>query len=238
MASKLIIKSHQPLRHWLKLAGLGVAALLGAWGVYELGFAKAGYDNGSVFEERDLLREQIEVVRGESRKLREQIAVLERAQQIDKQAYREVEQSLKQAQDEMLELKSEVAFYRGIVSPVETASGLAITSFRLAGIGEPRAYRFKLVLSQLKTNDKVVTGSARIVWEGLMDGVQKQLDLRTLSGGSFDQLKLKFKYFQTIEGDVVLPEGFLPSRVVVEVIPDGNQAAAFKKTFAWPDIVG
>lgn len=238
MSSKLIIKLHQPLRHGLKIAGLAVAALLGAWAIFEFGFVKAGYDNESLYSERDLLREQIDIVRDESHQLREQIATLERAGQIDKQAYSEVEHSLKEAQNEMLELKSEVAFYRSIVSPVETASGLTITSFRLAGIGEERSYRFKLVLSQLKTNDKVVTGHARIVWEGLMGGVQKQLDLKELSSGALDQLKLKFKYFQNIEGDVVLPESFLPSRVVVEVVPDGKEGAAFKKTFGWSDIVG
>lgn len=238
MSSKLIIKSHQPLRHGLKIAGIVAAALLGAWGMFEYGFLKAGYDNESLYSERDLLREQIDIVRDESRQLREQIAMLERAGQIDKQAYSEVETSLKEAQNEMLELKSEVAFYRSIVSPVETASGLTITSFRLAGIGEEHSYRFKLVLSQLKTNEQVVTGYARIVCEGLMGGAQKQLELKELSGGALDLLKLRFKYFQNIEGDVVLPEGFLPSRVVVEVVPDGKDRSAFKKSFGWSDIVG
>ena len=46
--------------------------------------------------------------------------------------------------------------------------------------------------------------------------MQKQLDIKELSGGALDLLKLRFKYFQNIEGDIVLPEGFLPSRVVVE----------------------
>lgn len=238
MSSKLIIRTHQPLRHGLKIVGIVASAILSAWGIYEVGFLKAGYDNESLYSERDLLREQIDIVRGESRQLREQVAVLERAAQIDNEAYAEVERSLKEAQNEMLELKSEVAFYRSIVSPVETASGLTITSFRLASIGEEHSYRFKLVLSQLKTNDQVVTGHARIVWEGLMGGAQKQLGLKELSGGVLDQLKLRFKYFQNIEGDVVLPEGFLPSRVVVEVIPDGKDGTAFKKSFGWSDIVG
>jgi hypothetical protein len=237
MSSKLIIKSHQPLRHRLKIAGIAAASMLCAWAIYEYGFLKAGYDNESLYSERDLLREQIGIVRDESRQLRERIATVERAGQIDKQAYGEVERSLKEAQNEMLELKSEVAFYRSIVSPAETASGLTITSFRLAGIGEAHSYRFKLVLSQLKTNEQVVKGYARIVWEGLMDGVQKQLELKELSGGALDQLKLRFKYFQNIEGDVVLPESFLPSRVVVEVVPEGKDATPFKKSFGWSDIV-
>ena len=226
------------MRHRLKIAGIVAASIFCVWAVFEYGFTKAGYDNESLLTERSLLREQIDTVREESRQLRERIAMLERAEQIDKQAYGEVERSLKEAQNEMLELKSEVAFYRSIVSPAETASGLSITSFHLEGIGEAHSYHFKLVLSHFKTNDQVVKGYARIVCEGLMGGVQKQLDIKELSGGALDLLKLRFKYFQNIEGDIVLPEGFLPSRVVVEVVPDGKGLTTFKKSFSWSDIVG
>jgi hypothetical protein len=237
MSSKLIIKSHQPWKQRLKIAGGVVALVVCTWAVFSYGFSKAGYDNKSLLAERVLLREQLDTVKQESQQLHERIAMLERAQQIDKQAYGEVELSLKEAQNEMLELKEEVAFYRSIVSPSETASGVTVTGFSLEGIGEEHSYRFKLVLSQLKTNNRVVKGYARVVLEGLAGGVQKQLALKELTGGALDRLKLRFKYFQNIEGDIVLPEGFLPSRVIVEVVPDGKGWTRFKKTFDWSDIV-
>jgi len=236
MPSQLIIKSHHPWRYRVKLALLGLALVLFAWVVFEFGFSRAGYDNDSLHVQRGLLREQIDMEKQRTRDLRAQLAVLERASQVDRQAYDTVEESLKQAQDEMLELKQEVAFYRGIVSPTEAASGLNIPSLKLTSIGEGRAYRFKLVLTQLKSNVRLIKGYARLEFEGVKDGAQMHLSLKEVSGGVLDRLKLRFKYFQNNEGEIVLPEGFVPSRVLVEVVPSGKDATRLKKTFDWSDI--
>lgn len=237
MASKLIIKSHHPIRHRVKVGLLGLALLAVVWAVFEYGFLRAGYDNSSLHEERDMLAEQLRIEKDRTRELSARIAVLERAAQVDKQAYGTVESTQKQSQDEMLELKEEVAFYRGIVSPTETASGLNIPSFTVTGIGEAGTYRFKLVLTQVKSHVRVVQGYALVIFEGVKDGSQVQLSLKEATGGTLDKLKLRFKYFQNNEGEIVFPDGFLPSRVLVEVVPSGKGATRLKKTFDWSDII-
>jgi len=47
---------------------------------------------------------------------------------------------------------------------------------------------------------------------------------------------LKFKYFQTIEGDMVLPQGFVPSSVLVDLKPSGSDKNSITKTFNWMEI--
>ncbi|MBL1277496.1 MAG: hypothetical protein COB30_015550 [Ectothiorhodospiraceae bacterium] len=237
MATRLIIKSHHPWRHRAKLSFLSVLTVAVAWAVFEFGLSRAGYDNDSLLEEGTLLRQQLAEEVLSTSDLRARIAVLERAAQVDKQAYGSVETSQKQAQDEMLELKEEVAFYRGIVSPSETASGLNIPSFSVVDIGGDGAYRFKLVITQMKTNQRLVKGHAKVIFEGIKDGRQVQLSLKQVSAGALDKLKLRFKYFQNNEGEIVLPKGFLPSRVLVELVPTGKGAKRLKKTFDWSDIV-
>ena len=237
MSSRLIIKSHHPWRHRVKIVASSLLLILLAWAVFEYGFSRAGFDNSDLHKEHALLRERFDQEQQLSRDLHARIAVLERASQVDKQAYGVVEESLKQAQDEMLELKEEVAFYRGIVAPTETASGLNIPSFTVTSIGEAGVYRFKLVLTQVKSNVRVVKGFARVVIEGVKDGAQVQLSLKEASGGALGDLNLSFKYFQNSEGEIVLPKGFLPSRVLVEVVPSGKDATRLKKTFDWSDIV-
>lgn len=238
MSSRLIIKSHSPGQRRLKLALALTVVVLVSWGVFLLGQQAAGLNNDTLQAEREQLLAQLAESDATNTQLRARVAVLERAEQVDRQAYGEVERSLKQVQDEMLELKEEVAFYRGIVSPAETASGLSVTRFNLFGIGEAGVYRFKLVLTQLRTNTRLVKGHARIAFDGVLHGKQTRLTLQEVSGGTLDRLKLRFKYFQNIEGDIVLPEGFLPSRVVVEVVPAGKGWKPFKKSFDWSDIIG
>ncbi len=237
MSSRLIIKPHSLRQRRLRLVLALLALGLAGWGVFLAGQLSAGLDNDSLRAERDQLRMRLAEAEASNRQLSGRIAVLERAGQIDRQAYGEVERSLKQVQDEILELKEEVAFYRGIVSPAETASGLSVTRFNLFDMGEAGVYRFKLVLTQLRTNNRLVKGHARIAIDGVLHGKQTRLGLKEVSGGTLDRLKLRFRYFQNIEGDIVLPEGFLPSRVIIEVAPVGKGWKAFKKSFDWSDII-
>jgi len=237
MSSRLVITSHHPARQRRRWLAMILIMSILAWAVFQVGQRSALVDNVQLREERVSLQHRLEAVVKENQDLRERLAVLERSAQVDRQAYGEVERSLKEAQDEMLELKEEVAFYRGIVSPAETASGLSVTRFQVANMGEPGVFRFKLVLTQLRNNNRVVKGYATLAFEGIRNSKQTHLGLKDISHGAQDHLKLRFKYFQNIEGDIVLPKGFLPSRVILEVVPGGNDWKRFKKSFDWSDII-
>jgi len=237
MTSRLIIKSHRPghLRIWVLL--LLLLLLIAGWALVEYGRSQAEIQGGTLQDELNEVQSELALAQAQNAALSERIAILERATQVDKQAYSEVERSLKLAQDEKLELKEEVAFYRGIFSPAESSSGLNIAEFKLRTIGEDRAYRFKLVLTQTNANDVDVRGYSTITLEGVNSGSQVQLDLSELTGGALKNLAFRFKYFQNYEGEIVLPEGFLPSRVVVAVNPSSKGFSALKKTFDWSDII-
>jgi hypothetical protein len=237
MSSKLIIKSHHPGKHRARIITVvAVLAIIG-WAVFEYGHSRSGYDYDNLQQERDKLQNQLDSAQAKIQDQQERIAVLVRASQVDKKGYSGVEQTLKDLQDEMLELKQEVAFYRGIVSPTDTASGINVTDFSISHIGEGHAYRFKLVMTQTKNNTRLVRGYIRVAFEGVQDGAQVEKTLYQVSGGKLNKLKLRFKYFQNIEGEIVLPEGFLPSRVIVDVVSVGKDAIRLKKTFDWPDII-
>lgn len=214
------------------------ALVLIAWGMYMYGQERAGYNNRLLQSEQRQLQEQIYQLGKLNSELREKTTVLERSTDIDRKAYENVDTSLKSLQDEILELKEQVTFYRGIVSPKETASGLYITSLKFSTIDSQNSYRFKLVLTQLKNNQRQVRGKANLSIDGVINGEQKHLDLADVSNDKSIDLMLHFKYFQTIEGDIVLPEGFVPSNVQVDVNPVAKGISSIKKNFNWTDIVG
>ena len=237
MTPRLVIKSHHPRRFWLRVVLLVVLIAVAGWGLRELGRFQAGHDANSLSQEAGELRQRLARVEQEREELGKRVAILERSSQVDQQAYGEVERVLKQTQDEMLELEEEVAFYRGIFAPAETSSGLNIADFRVSAIGEQGAFRFKLVLTQVQARERMVEGTARIQLEGVQGGNRVQLGLKEVTGGSLDRLPLHFRYFQNNEGEIVLPEGFLPSRVMVEVVPTVKGMSVLKKTFDWSDII-
>ncbi|MGD8593845.1 MAG: hypothetical protein PVF82_13475 [Gammaproteobacteria bacterium] len=237
MSAQLIIKTHSPWKFWLKwLLMLGILGVV-AWLMFGVGKRSAGQVNVTLQQEQTRLQEKLYQIGRENTELREKYAVLERASQIDKESYVAISENLTNLQNELLELKQEVAFYRGIVAPSEAASGLHITNLTFDPLGEESGFHFKLVLTQVMKNEYIVRGRVRIFIEGLQAGQQKQLTLSQVSGGKLeDDLTMNFKYFQNIEGDIVLPDGFVPSSVIVDLIPTGKGRTRIKKNFEWADI--
>ena len=238
MPSQLIIKSHKPWKFWLKMSLLATAFILVAWAMFMYGADRAGYNNRVLQNEHESLQQKIDQLGRVNTELRGKNAVLERFKTIDRTAYDSVDTELRDLQDEILELKEQVAFYTGIVSPKETASGLQLTNLKFTSIYSPNSYRFKLVLTQLKNNKRLIRGNASIFIDGIIGREQKQLNLADVTSGNQKSLKLRFKYFQTLEGDVVLPEGFVPSSVLVDLQPIGKGTSRIKKTYDWAAIAG
>jgi len=236
MSSQLIIKSPQPVKKAFIISSLIFVFFGGCYATYYYGHSTAGFDYQTLKAAYDKTQQQLFEVDKENSKLREDAAVLKQASMIDKKAYNDVSGSLKNLQNEILELKEQVAFYRGIVSPTQTAGGLNITSFKLNKLGDESGYHFKLVLTQVKQNTRLIRGTANILIDGLHNGEPKQLNVSKLMGNAKLDMSLRFKYFQTIEGDMVLPEGFVPSSVLVDLHPSGRDQNAITQTFNWMEI--
>jgi len=236
MASNLIIKSHRPGKNAVVIIVLILGYLGSCYGTYYYGHERSGIDSHALQLEYEKMLQQVTETSQDNDKLREEVAALQQAASIDKRAYNSVDGSLKSLQKEVLELKQQVAFYRGIVSPTQGAAGLNITSFKLNKLGMDAGYHFKLVLTQVKQNNRTIQGKASILIDGLDNGRPMQLDIANLTGKSKPDLQLRFKYFQTIEGDMVLPDGFVPSSILVDLKSTGGDKNTIKRTFNWIDV--
>lgn len=235
--TQLIIKQRSPLKTWSLYLGYTVAAVVAGYGLYFLGEYRSQFNNMELKEEISQLEEELANMEQDNARLRGQVTLQDRSSQVEKQAYEEVDATLKSLQQEILELKKEAAFYRGIVSPKESAKGVNIQTLELVRTEKTDVYSFKLVLTQVIKNGRLVKGTARVVVEGVQDGQARQIPLEQISGGSIDKMSVRFKYFQTFEGTVILPEGFLPSRVQVAVNPTSKGHVQVKKTFDWIDLI-
>ena len=233
--SRLVVKAHKPWRHRLVISLIVVGLLYGLGRAsYEYGRATAGFDFAELRAENARLQRISRDLKAENERLREEKAVLERTAQIKEEAYRRLNDTVGGLQSEVAELKRELAFYRGIVSPKEAARGLKVEGFEVSRNAIERSYRVKVVLTQVLKNDTVAKGTVRLGFEGSLNGEMTVLDLKQVSLGESEGLKYRFKYFQNLKGDVVLPEGFVPSRVIVTVDPNGKKGKQIEKVFDWP----
>jgi len=207
--------------------------------MYSYGYYRAGFDNSSLYLTRGIIANKLDKLETFNGRLREKNATLEQSKRIDQAAFLDVDHTLQDLQDEILELKQEVAFYRGVVSPTESKSGLSIGRVQFQPIGNDKGFHFKLVLMQTKIQRKkirLIKGKAKLSINGILNGDQKTLSLSELTHKKSKHLKLRFKYFQNIEGDVIFPDGFIPSSVVIELRPSGKGYSRIKKNYDWADI--
>ncbi|MGD8784932.1 MAG: hypothetical protein PVF28_01255 [Thioalkalispiraceae bacterium] len=231
----LVVKPHHPWKLRIILALGVIAFILLGYAFYEYGRFSAGYDSIEANEEHALLLKHVNELEDDIDQLREEKAVLERAAQIERKAYDELDTTLKVLQAEILELKGELAFYRGIVSPKDAAHGLHLQRFRVEPNGRTNGYQYKVILTQVLKNDRSARGVIRIKIIGMQGETPKVLDLSQVTEKAVKELSYRFRYFQSLEGELTLPSGFTPQRVTVSVIPrDRRHKEPFEKTFDWP----
>jgi hypothetical protein len=232
--SHLVVKRRSVWHSRASIAGVALLGLLLAWGIYEFGRYRAGFDTLAASEAIDVLQGQISKLEQRQSGLREQNAVLERSGQIERQAYKQLEGAVTGLQDEILELKEELAFYRGIVSPTDVTKGLKLQDFELSRGAQERQYHFKVVLTQVLNNGTVARGNMQFEVEGLQQGELKRYTLNQISDISDSKgPSFRYKYFQILEGDFILPEGFEPIKVNLTVKPKSKAHKKLTQAFDW-----
>ena len=134
----------------------------------------------------------------------------------------------------MLALSEELEFYRGIVSPKDGKAGLRIQRFNIEPGSVSGVFNYQLMLTQVQRNERYVRGVIEIEVEGVEDGRNRVLPLSALASEK-KELKFKFRYFQEFGGELVIPDGFLPEKVTIKVLPSGKgKPAGVDKTMEWP----
>jgi len=231
ISPQLVVHERDPLKQGLLIALL-VFVLVGAgFLIYDYGHSRADYDYDSLQNQNIALQDQIVGLISDIEKVRDDLVSSQSSRKTDKVAYAEVEVSLRNLQAEILELKEEVAFYRSIVAPRESARGLRIQRFNVSSSGK-KGFRYKLVLTQVIKNSRITRGNITMQVEGVRNGKSVKINLTSLSAKGQKKLDFRFKYFQSFEDDLILPDDFLPSRVHVKVV---SNRVTLEKTFSWPD---
>jgi len=234
----VVVKHHHPLKKSLWYVAIVLALLVAGWLLFDYGLSRAGFESTRASEERDQLRDRIQQLETEVATLRAQKAIHESAQEIDRHAYDLVDNTLKAQQAELLELKEEVIFYRGIVGASDQVRGLQILSFRLENNGGEQNFRYRLILNQLEKSNRVIKGRVKLSVIGLQGDEQLDLSHAKATKQKAEGELFRFKYFQELDGDIVLPEGFVPLRIKVTAKSSGKKPKSIERIYNWSELAG
>lgn len=231
---KVVITPHRPGLRAALITAVVAALALGAWLLYAYArattvsdFERAQTERDELLAERRQLTRDLRAARTEVAALKGQTVYLERSQEIDKQSCESVQNSLAGLQKEASDLREQVAFYRGIVSPDASQTGVRVYGLKVTPLTRGN-YRYELVLIQSVRHDRRLSGRVEVTLRGSARSVR----LSELAPAS--ALSFSFKYFQEFSGEFRLPSGFQPNRVVVEVFPEDGQKV--EEDFDWAKI--
>ncbi|MFT3754404.1 MAG: hypothetical protein QM769_00410 [Pseudoxanthomonas sp.] len=187
------------------------------------GSGDAGRDLHAARRELGQLRETLA-------ELTQREATLSRSDQISRQANTDLQGTLTERDQEIASLRADVAFYERLVGPTAERQGLNVFSSEFANAGGS-AWEYRIVLTQNLNRGAISAGRMRFAVEGQRDGRATTLDWAQLhpEPGAPEQ-PYSFRYFQQLEGSVMLPEGFVPQRVRVSLHGDD---VAIERDFAW-----
>ncbi len=216
-----------------RVVGVALIAFCG-YLIFEFGRIQADYNIANAASERQEYKTQIAELEAEIVVFKQEVALLETHRDIDREAYREVEVSLTTLQVKIQEQQDAIAFYRGIVSPQDGKSGLRVQDLQLTRGSDEREYNLRVVLVQSKKHDRKVSGDVSLSIEGSQDGVATSYSFAQLQPASDDKAWIySFRYFQDFERQLMLPDGFTPERIKIEVKSKTKSISSIEESYAW-----
>lgn len=218
---------------WAALPILLGGLFLAGWGEY-IQFREPAVDRVTPLKlQLAEQRQQIESLEAERGRLREQVAVLERTSQIDRESIRQVREALRASQSGYQEMEQELKILRGIVDTGVKSEGLYIRSFRLSKGDQPDRYRYRFTVSQALKNSGSAVGWILLTLEGEQKGEVVTLTLKELTQEKDEKLKMRFRHFQDVDGLIQVPADFSPRRLIVELNPTNNRLPKVSESFDW-----
>ncbi|MBN6151897.1 hypothetical protein JR065_16245 [Xanthomonas sp. AmX2] len=225
-----IVQNAPPRRSRVFWACLLVGWLLSLGAVWAVASRQAAPQLGTVSEQLREAERRLQAQQRQIEALNQRQATLARSDQISRAANNEVQSSLAERDEEIAGLRADVAFYERLVGATSQRKGLTVHSAEFA----PEAggtWHYNVVLTQNLNRGAISQGQMRLAVEGVRGG--------KLTTVAWDELHQKsgvpgqeysFRYFQQLDGSVILPKDFTPQRVRVSLSGGG---ASVNQTFDW-----
>ncbi|MBL4580856.1 MAG: hypothetical protein JKY29_03480 [Gammaproteobacteria bacterium] len=232
---KMVVVPYRPGRRFLLVSFLVLGVGASAIGGFMYGYMNTLRNQQSEQATQQELSEQLSVTETENSALRRQVAILDRSRVMDQLVTEEVQETIFSLRDRVAQLEQDVVYYRQVVSAEIEDTGLIISQLDIDATREANRYRYKLVLRQQDADgDTFLTGHVNINLVGSQGEEQQILAIRDLSAEQ-DQLdiRLRFKYFQNIEGELILPDNFVPDRLQVAAVSVEPVEKSINQSFSW-----
>lgn len=231
--------AQNPARIWWRLLALSFYALVlagGFWAGFELGGARVAatvaVELDRLAKERDSTAAQLAELQLKVTDLQQESAVLERSRQIERETGKSLQDQLKLAQAERLELIQDLSYLKRLVQ--EGGRGaVKVHDLRVRQGPSPGEFDYNFTITQLIQDFGETRGRVLLELTGSRDGEDVVLGLSDLPVADPLELEMAFEHFQTFRGRLEVPAGFSPRVLTVAIRPSSEQITETSSAFPW-----
>jgi hypothetical protein len=217
-SQRFVIVPHRP-----RLRAVVVAVVVG-WllSLVAVGWVASSWGVPAQVGGSGVSRTELRALNDELDEMRQKVTTLRRSDQISRNANVELQATLAEREEEISGLRADVAFYERLVGSTGQRRGLNAHE----AVFTPEAggtWHYVITLTQNLNRGAISKGTMRFSVEGVRAGKLASLKWdELLQEPGAPAQPFSFRYFQQLEGSVMLPEGFTPQRVRVQLAPGGG----------------
>ncbi|MEZ5503971.1 MAG: DUF6776 family protein [Halioglobus sp.] len=154
--------------------------------------------------------------------------------EVDSRALELVRSEMAAEKNRTAELEEGLSFYRSMMVSEDNTSGLSVRKPELVPGVNPGQVGYRIFVQQKEREFDMVEGTLSVDILGVKAGKEISYPLSRLSkqfgaGGE----TLHFRYFQAIEGELDLPEGFEPRGIMLVVRASKPRESKVRQEFPW-----
>ena len=215
---------HREIRVLVALLALAAVLVLGYFLGQRASFSDAGREAGATpgnaVHDLQALQEEFEVQRVQH--------------ELDSAALGMVRQEIAAQKEQIANLEEGLRFYKGLMAPEEIAQGLSLRKIELVATEASNRFVFRLVAQQEALKHTTLKGSLSVEVFGLQGEEEVAYPLSELSKDIEDNsITLRFRYFQSIEGQLELPAEFTPQGFRVVARASSPRKVELREQFPW-----
>jgi hypothetical protein len=219
---------HHPRKYFFRLLGLVILFVLSVAasfyaGIRHLELQQLAADNDQIQQQQILTQE---------------LTQLRTNADVDRQTIEEMRQLVMTQKAQMASYDRDLRVYKELLTSGAKLNPLGVSFgvFTVFPTAEKNHFSYKLVVQKLSTKDADFSGTLEFKLVGEQSGKPKHFFLHEISDQVVPaSIPLNFKYFQALEGNILLPEDFTPKTVELIVYTgDQKNSATVETQLAWP----
>jgi len=201
---------------------------------YVAGYSIALFNQERASVQRDQLLGDVIATEAQLKELKRQLAFYQQEAEMSNTAVEIVRKENKLLLDQVSELEKANVLYHRVLTPEKDDKGLAIGQLELKTTSDKLRFRYNFNLMQVSGRMRV-NGLVHVTLFGVIDGIKTEIKLNELPGSeaSAKGISVGFRNFQSIDGELVLKEGFIPEQVEIVAQFSGRKTVRLRKVYDW-----